>query len=273
MNENFSKINQNKFNEVSYMKISINWKLFIILLIASIITSIMVLPYTLAISPGLAAVFTPVILLAQLIQTLVIFSIAIFIGLLLVKRVGFNLPLLEGWLEGREVGNYLRSILGISIGMGVLSGVLIILVSFIFTPVTSIFQNAEISVPLWKGFLASFYGGIGEEILLRLFLMTLVVWIIFKIGKPADGKPTAIGIWLAIIISAVIFGLGHLPITGTITTITPLIVVRAVLLNGIGGIIFGWLYWKKGLESAMIGHFSADIVLHVIYPFILVLLI
>jgi membrane protease YdiL (CAAX protease family) len=255
------------------MKININWKLFVILLITSVITTLMVLPYTLAISPGLAEIFTPFVLIAQLIQTLIIFSIAIFIGLSLYKRVGFNLPILEGWLEGKEIGKYLKSILGISIGLGVLSGVLIILLSFLFTPVSSIFQNAEISVPIWKGFLASFYGGIGEEILLRLFLMTLVVWIIFKIKKTADGKPTDIGIWLAIIISAVIFGLGHLPITGTITSITPLIIVRAVLLNGVGGIIFGWLYWKKGLESAMIGHFFADIVLHVMFPLVLALLI
>jgi hypothetical protein len=146
------------------MKISINWKLFIILLIASFITSIMVLPYTLALSPGLAAIFTPTLLFAQLIQSLIIFSIAIFIGLLLAKRVGFNLPILEGWLEGKEVKNYLKSILGISISLGVLSAVIIIILSFLFTPVSSIFQNAEISVPLWTGFLASFYGGIGEEI-------------------------------------------------------------------------------------------------------------
>ncbi|AEG17739.1 CPBP family intramembrane glutamic endopeptidase [Methanobacterium paludis] len=255
------------------MKININWKLFVVLLIASLITTLMVLPYTLAISPGLTEIFTPFVLIAQLIQTLVIFSIAIFIGLSLYKRVGFNLPILEGWLEGKKIRNYLKSILGISIGLGILSGILIILLSFLFTPVSSIFQNAEISVPIWKGFLASFYGGIGEEILLRLFLMTLVVWIIFKIKKTADGKPTDIGIWLAIIITAVIFGLGHLPITGTLTSITPLIIVRAVLLNGVGGIIFGWLYWKKGLESAMIGHFSADIVLHVMFPLVLSLLI
>ncbi len=249
------------------MKISINWKLFAILLIASVIATLLVIPYTIAISPGLAEVFTPFVLIAQLIQSLILFTIAIFVGLTLIKRVGFNLPILEGWLEGKEVGSYLKSILGISIGLGILTGIIIILLSYIFTPVSGIFQSAEVSVPLWKGFLASFYGGIGEEILLRLFLMTLIVWIIFKIKKTADGKPTAMGIWLAIIISAVIFGLGHLPITGTITTITPLVVVRAVLLNGVGGIIFGWLYWKKGLESAMISHFSADIVLHVIFPF------
>jgi membrane protease YdiL (CAAX protease family) len=255
------------------MKIGINWKLFVILLIASFITTIMVLPYTLALSPSLTSVFTPYVLIAQLIQSLVIFTIAILIGLSLYKHVGFNLPILEGWLEGREVVNYLKSILGISIGLGVLSGIIIVLLSFVFTPVSSIFQNASISVPIWKAFLACFYGGISEEILLRLFLMTLIVWIFYKIKKTADGKPTVIGIWLAIIISAVIFGLGHLPITGTITSITPLIVVRAVLLNGIAGIVFGWLYWKKGLESAMIAHFSADIVLQVIFPITLSLLI
>ena len=254
------------------MKIRINWKLFVILLIASFITSLMVLPYTLALSPALAKVFTPLVLIAQLIQSLVIFSIAIFMGLYLYKRVGFNLPILEGCLEGKEVGNYLKSILGISIGLGVLSSIIIVFLSFLFTPVSSIFQNASKSVPIWKAFLACFYGGIGEEILLRLFLMTLIVWIIYKIRKTADGKPTVKGIWLAIIISAVIFGLGHLPITGTITSITPLIVFRAVLLNGIAGIIFGWLYWKKGLESAMIAHFSADIVLQVIFPLTLSLL-
>ena len=251
------------------MKISINWKLFIILLVASFITTLMVLPYTLALSPSLANVFTPFVLIAQLIQTLVIFSVAIFIGLILYKRVGFNLPVLEGWLEGKEVSNYLKSILSISIGLGLLCGILIVILSFLFTPVSSIFQNASISIPTWKAFLACFYGGIGEEILLRLFLMTLIVWIIFKIKKTADGKPTTIGIWLAIIISAIIFGLGHLPITSTVTSITPIIILRAIILNGIGGIIFGWLYWKKGLESAMISHFSTDIVLQVIFPFLL----
>lgn len=251
----------------------VNWKLFFILLVASIIAFLLVLPYTLALTPALAEVFSPILFLAQLIQNIILFSIAIFIGLYLAGRVGFGLPVLEGWLEGKEVRSYLKSILGISIGLGVLAGVLIILLSFLFTSASTALLSAELSVPLWKGFLASFYGGIGEEILLRLFLMTLIVWIFYKIKKTADGKPTTIGIWLAIVITAIIFGIGHLPITGTITTITPLIVARAIILNGVGGVIFGWLYWKKGLESAMISHFSADIVLHVIYPLILSLFI
>ena len=130
---------------------------------------------------------------------------------------------------------------------------------------------AQITPPAWQGFLASFYGGINEEILLRLFLMTLIAWIIFKIKKTEEGKPTSIGMWLAIILASVIFGIGHLPTAMTIATLTPLLTIKVIILNAVGGIIFGWLYWKKGLESAMISHFSADIVLHVILPLVAVI--
>lgn len=84
--------------------------------------------------------------------------------------------------------------------------------------------------------------------------------------KTADGKPTQVGIWIAIVLAAVLFGLGHLPITGTLTAITLAVIARAILLNGVPGIIFGWLYKKKGLESAMLAHFSTDIIIHVAAP-------
>ncbi|HEX9332266.1 MAG TPA: hypothetical protein VF896_10280 [Anaerolineales bacterium] len=41
----------------------------------------------------------------------------------------------------------------------------------------------------WKGFLASFYGGIAEEILLRLFVMSFFVWLGHFISKAVEGKP------------------------------------------------------------------------------------
>ena len=37
-----------------------------------------------------------------------------------------------------------------------------------------------------------------------------------------------------------------------------------VQMNGIPGVAFGWLYWQRGLEAAMVAHFSADLVLHVL---------
>ncbi|GAB6056511.1 CPBP family intramembrane metalloprotease [Methanobacterium movens] len=249
------------------------WKLFIILLLASILGAAAITPYTLTlqgIGPDLPVPFY-VLLLGTVIQNALIFAVFIFLGLKIAKKVGLGLPVLEDYLEGREVKSKLKSIMGISVGLGLLAGVLIIGFDYLFSQagVAISLLQPSISPPAWQGFLASFYGGINEEITLRLFFMSLVVWIIYKIKSTPEGKPTPTGVWLAIIISAVLFGLGHLPVTSSLTDITPLVVLRAVLLNGIGGVIFGWLYWKKGLESAMISHFSADIVLHVLLPLLI----
>jgi len=247
----------------------INWKLFFVLLGASIFGTVTVIPYALTLQADLLkeiSIPISVLIFAQIIQSIILFAIFIFIGLLLSKRVGFSLPILERWLEGKEVKVYLKSILGISIILGVLAGILIIGLDFLFSAVGVQITTTQVAPPIWQGFLASFYGGIVEEIIMRLFFMTLLVWVSYKIKRTMEDKPTNIGVWLAIIISAVLFGIGHLPITNALISITPLVVARAILLNGIAGIAFGWLYWKKGLESAMIAHFSADIVLHVILP-------
>jgi len=248
------------------MKNAINWKLFRILLLVSLITSLMAMPYALTLVADMGLVITPILFVAQIIQALILFSITIFLGLYLAKRVGFGLPILEGWLKGENQKGNLKAILGLSIGLGVLVALLIIVFSIPFGTLSVDFLKAEIVIPSWKLILVSFYGGIAEEVLLRLFFMTFLVWLTFKIKKTSAGKPTIIGIWIAIILSSVIFGLGHLPITSGVTAITPVVVIRAIVLNGIGGVVFGYLYWKKGLESAMISHFSADISLHVILP-------
>lgn len=119
--------------------------------------------------------------------------------------------------------------------------------------------------PLWQRFLVCFYGGINEDIYLRLFLMTALLWLGTKLTKRE--MPTPVAVWVAIVAVSVIFGLGHLPMTAKFTPITP-VVVRAIVLNGVAGALFGWLYWRKGLGAAIVAHFATDIVLHVFLPLI-----
>ncbi len=251
----------------------VNKRLFLILLAASIFGNIAVLPY--AKSLGLLRVEElpvplAVAILVQMVQVTLFFSIAIFVGLSLGKKTGLGAPIIEGWLEDDYTKGKLKSILGISVITGILVGIsLFILDRFAFAffvpPVTA----SQAETPLWQRFLVSFYGGICEELFMRLFLMTLIVWISCKIKRTETGSPTVVGVWLAIILVSVVFGIGHLPMTATFMEITFVVVVRAIVLNGIAGVVFGWLYWKKGLESAVISHFSADIVLHVILPSLL----
>lgn len=244
------------------MKTIINWKLFFRLLVACVVVTFCVLPYTIALSPALAELFTPAILVAQVIQATLVFGISIFFGLLLSKKMGFEMPV----FEGKKPLKYLLSVINESVGFGVLGGILIVIFSFLFSSSLS-FLKAEISVDIWKRILASFYGGFAEEIVFRLFIMTLFVWISTKFSKMKNGYPTAIGILISIFLTTILFGLGHLGITSSLVAITPVIIFRAVLLNGVS-VFYCWLYWKKGLESAMIAHFSSDIVIHVIAPFV-----
>ena len=259
------------------MKTIINWRVFFILWIASILGTIAILPYVLELQSGVLEqldlpIPLPALITLQIIQSGLIFAVSIFLGLLLAKRIGLGTPILDSITRGESAFDKVRAFLPISIGLGVLASLLILgLDVYIFQPalIQEFGERAnalnQIAQPAaWKGFLASFYGGIAEEILLRLFVMSLLAWLGSFISKTKDGKPTNIIFWIANILAAILFGIGHLPAASLILPLTTLVVIRIVLLNAVGGIMFGWLYQNRGLESAMIAHFSADIVLHVL---------
>jgi membrane protease YdiL (CAAX protease family) len=258
------------------MKNIINWKLFIILLSASIISIIAVLPYAFTLAGDIVnqvPLPLPLLILVSVIQSSILFAVIIFFGLILSKKVGLGLPIIEDFLTKKKTQLDIKSITKDSVLFGFAVGIVIILVDLAF-----IKSSGNINLwsgqmpPAWMGFFASFYGGISEELLLRLFFMTFIIWIFSKFKKShVNILNNNLIIWSAIIITAIVFGLGHLPITESVTVLTPLVIIRAIMLNSIGGIIFGWLYWKKGLESAIIAHFSADIVLHTIFPIFLFL--
>lgn len=97
-------------------------------------------------------------------------------------------------------------------------------------------------------------GGIIEEVMMRLFLMSLIVFIVSKIMKiDKDKIPTGIYITANIIV-ALVFAAGHIPATMAMTTLTPVVLARCFILNGAFGLGFGYLYRKYGIGYAMISH-------------------
>ena len=101
---------------------------------------------------------------------------------------------------------------------------------------------------------------------MRLFLVSGIAWVLGRFWQNTSGLPSDGAYWLAIVLAAVLFGLGHLPATRGLTPLTPMIILRAVVLNGVVGIATGWLFWQYGLAAAMVSHFSADILLHLVAP-------
>lgn len=247
----------------------INWKVYFVLLFSSICSIIAILPYVTTIQAEILKnipMSLPVVLLISVVQSTMLFAILIFIGLKISTKLGLKIPILESYIAKKKSTVDVKQIIKLSVLLGVLSGIAIIVLDIVFTKL-GVNLMGQAPTPIWQGFLASFYGGIAEEILLRLFFMSFIVWLMSKLTKSKSKViENNVLMWSSISIAAIIFGIGHLPITSTLTTITPLVIIRAILLNGIGGVVFGWLYWEKGLESAMIAHFSADIIIHVLLP-------
>ena len=236
------------------------------------------MPYFLALAPGRLdeaaqelGFSVPVVLAISVGQSALVLAIMVFSGLWAAQRVGLGAPILDALLNGKPLPYDFRRASLIALVVGVATALLVVVLEFfVFIPAdpTGLGKIVQAHPAPWKGFLASFYGGITEEVQLRLFLLSFLALGIHSARRllfRSKNLPVPTWIfWSAIIIAAILFGLGHLPTMAELLPLTPLVVVRTLVLNGIVGIAAGFLFWRHGIETAMICHFSADIVLHVL---------
>ena len=115
-----------------------------------------------------------------------------------------------------------------------------------------VLEQYTIKPTIYKIIAGLIVGGIIEEAMMRLFFMSLAVFIISKILKKKE-VPTCVYI-IANLIAALLFAAGHLPSTAIMTMLTPVIFIRCFLFNGGLGLAFGYLYRKYNIRYAMIAH-------------------
>lgn len=228
------------------------------------------IPYQMQLMPDTLAKIDlplPAVAALQAAQAFVLIGVMSLLGLRMGHRLSLGSPLLHGWLNLRQKPDWraLRPVQAVLLGIAV--AVIVVAAAAGVDPLLPKPLNppAEVgaATSALNGFLASFYGGIAEELQLRLFLMTLLVWLVARLHKSA--VPAWV-YWAALITAAVLFGIGHLPAAKHLWGLNTLIVVSIVSLNALAGLVFGWLFWKRGLEMAVLSHFSADIVLHALAP-------
>lgn len=241
---------------------------FLIFWIASSIGAIAIIPYQFKMlkgkiesevlkNPNKKVPPTPVLMLISLIQSAVLLGIAAYVGTLLAPKVNLHWYLLDHWLDGTTIPYSLPTILVVSVVIGLLSALVIL---FLDTQFSKKMPKVDIDQPSRsQSLVASLYGGISEEVLTRLFIMTLVVYLSSLLGLED------ISYWIGIIFAALLFGVLHLPAAFSIMGKSRIVTVRTILLNAIPGVLFGYLFWQYGIEIAMVSHFSADIFLHVIF--------
>lgn len=197
-----------------------------------------------------------VISMTSAVQSALLLALATWTGVKLASRVGLHAPVLMAAADGRLEFDRWRSQLMPGLIGGVL-GIAVLLAFAHFAPEPLAQLQDRFSFPLIARVL---YGGITEEILVRWGLMTFLVWTCWRIFQGGVGTPSALAVWLPILLSAVAFGALHLPMV--VAMLGPLpasLSAYIVIANAAFGIVAGFLFWRYGLEAAMVAHVIAHL--------------
>ena len=221
---------------------------------------------SLSLPPGTEVpTFTPLLKVLSLIQPAVIVAIASVIGVGLAHKVGLSSPVAEAAARSESLLAPLRpqivpGVLGGLIGGGAIVAIAALLNLFLPPGAAERISEFGKVVPLPTRIL---YGGVTEEILLRWGFMTLLVWGAWRIFQKGQGSPRPAIFVGAIITSSLLFGIGHLPIAYLLFLEKTIgLTMFVVAVNSAFGLVAGYLYWKRGLESAVIAHMLAHVVLY-----------
>lgn len=221
-----------------------------------------------AMTEQLAGVPVWVALLAALVQSAILVAVAVAVGTLLSPKTGLTSLVADRIRRGTAIWPRLVPHLPLAIGLGLAVAAAILVLDRITLPLIGVVIDPPALSWLSQLLLGILYGGITEELLLRWGLMTALVWIGHRLFGRDRTRPGGALMWAAIVLTAIIFGIGHLPALATYTELTPLLVARTVALNTLGGIVFGWLYWRKSLEVAMVSHAVVHVGFAVFRPLI-----
>ena len=179
------------------------------------------------------------------------------IGILLGKRTLL-------WRDERKIE---KKPFRLAIGISVIGGLAMILLDiFVFGKYSSALLDSYAVKPSIPYLIATVtYGGVIEEVMLRLFFMSTIAFILYRLFEKKKDKPSTAVLIAANIIASLLFAAGHLPMTSILFGLTPMFLFRCFLLNGGLGLMFGWLYRKYGLRYAMIAHAGCHVVSKLIW--------
>ncbi len=120
---------------------------------------------------------------------------------------------------------------------------------------------------------ASLSAGIGEELIFRLFFISFWMWLVSRLLL--NGRTPALLFWVVSAVSALVFGLGHLPALqyllhyNSMADLPPALFTEVIVLNGLVGLATAYYFRKSGYLAAIGVHFWTDVVWHVFWGFMI----
>lgn len=227
-------------------------------------------------------------------ETVIELTLMIGLGLLAAHSLGLGAPILEKWLRNEPIRPHLRSVLVPALLVGSLVGAWSIVPRLpIFHPnrqaiardadnllnspartkIEEVLKrmtgrtvgNAELS-------LSYVCETISGELNASLFLLSGIAWILSRLRRSTSSEISWTILWTAIFLAVTVGAISHLAwqsiyerlltdaIGGIRLSKNPFWLSATHLLLGSvpGGVALGWLYIRRGLESAMLGSLLAS---------------
>jgi membrane protease YdiL (CAAX protease family) len=104
--------------------------------------------------------------------------------------------------------------------------------------------------------LISLFGTLFEELLFRVLLATLVAWLAYLALSRFLARPRMHAQWAGIVAGAIGSGVLH---SGSG-------LAHVIALNVVTNAVYGWLYWRRGLELAILTHVVVTACLYIGVP-------
>jgi membrane protease YdiL (CAAX protease family) len=246
-------------------RLSLSTKIFLLLDgILAILTALYVLLGQYTVLPGQTLpVPLPVLAMVSAVGIFILYGGLGLVGLILARRLG-----LPGMWDAR-VTNRERFLDPAVIGVGI--GIFFVAADLFCRNFNTLGAIPHPAFP--SSIVASATAGIGEEMIFRLFFISFLTWLVSV--KILKGRWQTQVFWAVSLISAVLFGLGHLPSLmillglSSFQQIPMVFLAEVLLLNGILSMVAAYYFKKSGFFAPIGVHFWTDIVWHVIFGFTL----
>ncbi len=207
------------------------------------------------------------LLLQRLFEAVVIAMPLAWAGLALARPLGWGAPYLAGARPWRAAARplTLALLVGAAVGAAVTAAAFAVprLLPGAFPAPAAGWAAAPAA---WKGALGALAAGVNEEVITRLFLVSLLARG-FGLALRQAGPPGVAVRWAAIALAALAFGAMHfsnVAVLGLPHSFANLAFV--LLLNGALGLACGLLFVRHGIEAAIVAHFAGALVAHGVLP-------
>ena len=189
-----------------------------------------------------------------------------FLGLRLWRWSG-----LSGSLKTGANGRFERVVWpAASLGLGLLVGLLLLGVIRLAIEPNVPAAGARIAeaaaLPVWRRVVIIYVAAVGEELVFRLILLSVVTGVTMRFLRRANCVPSRGVVWGSIGLSAFVFAAVHLPAWSAVGPLSFGLALTVMTLNGLGGVVFGYVFVTRGIVAAMWAHAGADCAIQLIGP-------